>query len=177
MTKDPRLAAYAKLKTEYQNKKWTPEEHVRLLTAIRAGFDAYTQARADLLDARKPTAKPTASPQPASRPALAPCPDCGHAVSRNAGACPNCGAPIVGAREALAAGAPLTTTQGTSKKLKAQTLLSALLFWSGAIWLVSATMAAPDAGSAEVSSTPSFMVALGLIWYIATRFRIWWHHK
>ena len=54
--------------------------------------------------------------------ALMNCPECDREVSTNAASCPGCGTPIAGAIESRAAGAPLTTIQETSKKLKKQTL-------------------------------------------------------
>ena len=68
--------------------------------------------------------------------ALTQCPDCGKEVSTSAVACPNCGAPIAGASEAKAAGAQLTTTQATSKKIKTQQAISAIMFLVGMVWLI-----------------------------------------
>lgn len=64
--------------------------------------------------------------------ALISCPDCNTQVSDMAPACTKCGRPIgAAAKETVAAGAHLTTTQGTSKRLKAHILIAAVLFWGG----------------------------------------------
>ena len=66
--------------------------------------------------------------------ALSKCPECGGAVSSAAPTCPHCGYPI--AREGQAAGAPLTTIQVTSKRLKIHTILSSILTIFGFIMFV-----------------------------------------
>lgn len=107
--------------------------------------------------------------------ALIECAECKKEVSNKAASCPHCGAPIATASEARAAGAKLTTTQGTSKKLKLQTLLSGLIFWLGVIWAVTIyTVAEPENYS---DGTPGVVIAIvAFIWYLVTRVRIWWHH-
>lgn len=108
--------------------------------------------------------------------ALINCPDCNNQVSTSAVACPQCGAPIAEARQAQAAGSQLTTTQETSKKLKLHTLISVGLIVVGLMVLaLSASNARINGG--EPSQFPALMIVVGLVWYIATRFRIWWHHK
>lgn len=87
-------------------------------------------------------------------------------------ACPQCGAPIAGASEAKAAGASLTTIQETSKRLKLHILLSVVVFCASLIWMFAAAGV-----SDEDAILPTFVVGFSLSWYIATRFRIWWHHK
>jgi len=105
------------------------------------------------------------------------CPECKAQVSSTAEACPHCGAPIAGAKEGRAAGAPLTTVQETSKKLKLQIIFSAIIFWVGAIWLFAESNAAKDNATLEPSVTPPLLILVGLMWYLITRFRIWWHHR
>jgi hypothetical protein len=73
----------------------------------------------------------------------------------------------------LAAGAPLTTVQETSKKLKMHIIIASAFFWIGVIWLF--TSATSVGGKASVAA--SYLTLIGLVWYIVTRFRIWWHHK
>jgi uncharacterized OB-fold protein len=106
--------------------------------------------------------------------ALTTCPDCGKSVSTSAVACPGCGAPVAIAAEARAAGTPLTTTQLTSKKFKAQKLISVSMFLIGIIWLFGAISEEPVEDSAVM--IPAWMVLIGLVWYIIVRFRSWWHH-
>lgn len=107
--------------------------------------------------------------------ALTKCSECGNQVSDRAAVCPGCGVAIAAAEEYRAAGAHLTTIQGTSKKLKMHTLLSGLLFVMGLVFMFSM----PEAATAEESPTPIpvLMVVAGLAWWLVTRFRIWWHHK
>ncbi len=101
------------------------------------------------------------------------CPECKKRVSDTATACPHCGAPITGAREGTAAGAPLTTVQETSKKFKLQILLAALAFWGGLVFLFQGN----DTAEGAANIWPMIAMLFGLIWYIATKFRVWWHHK
>ena len=103
------------------------------------------------------------------------CSECGREVSMNAAACVGCGNPIAARSETMAAGAPLNTIQETSKKFKAQILISLALLFTGLVMLFSIT-GDPDA-AADKATIPSFMFIGGLIWYIVTKFRIWWHHK
>ena len=107
--------------------------------------------------------------------ALIHCPECNHQVSDTAAACPSCGAAISSAKESKAAGATLRTVQLTSKKLKLQSLISAVLAVIGFIWLMIATNTAPE--GEELSAWPSLLLTVGVIWFLVTRVRIWWHHK
>ena len=101
--------------------------------------------------------------------ALTQCPDCDKQVSTSAVSCPNCGAPIAAAKETEAAGAPLTTTQLTSKKLKGQQLIATLMVIVGSIWIFSS----PESGA----GLPAFIALVGLVWFIVIRIRTWWHHS
>ena len=105
--------------------------------------------------------------------ALVACPECAREVSDKAQNCPGCGVSISDAKETAAAGARLHTVQETSKRLKLHQLLSIAALVIGAVWMF--------AGMGDEASEPSGGAALlataGLIWYIVTRFRIWWHHK
>ena len=107
--------------------------------------------------------------------ALIQCPDCDKQVSTSAQSCPGCGAPIASARESQAAGAQLTTTQLTSKKLKMHTAISVLAVIIGAVWMMVQVEAMKQGG--EASATPTLLLVFGFIWFIVTRIRIWWHHK
>ena len=103
--------------------------------------------------------------------ALISCPECSKEVSNSAPSCPNCGVGIASLKEAKAAGAPLTTVQETSKKLKLHTLISILAIIIGVVWWIGT----PEGN--EPSGIAILLVAGGLVWYLVTRFRIWWHHK
>lgn len=107
--------------------------------------------------------------------ALIQCPECGHKVSKNATSCPNCGEPVIGARETRGAGTPLTTVQATSKRFKVHKIISSVLFWSGVLWAVGigAQVGEPDP---EALNKPALLMAIGFIWYLVTRLRVWWHH-
>lgn len=105
--------------------------------------------------------------------ALVSCAECGREVSDKAQSCPGCGAGISDAKETAAAGARLHTVQETSKRLKLHQLGSIAMLVIGGVWIF--------AGMGDEASEPSGVAALlatgGLVWYIVTRFRIWWHHK
>lgn len=107
--------------------------------------------------------------------ALIACPECANKVSDAAPSCPTCGVAIAAAAESRASGARLTTTQTTSKKLKAQTLISVALIIVGIFGLFSS--ANDPAWADNPSLWPGLFLTAGFIWYIVTRVRIWWHHK
>ena len=107
--------------------------------------------------------------------ALVSCHECSNKVSNTASACPRCGAPVSEAAGSKAAGAPLTTVQETSKKLKMHILIASVLFWVGVIWFFIQANMVNEGG--EITGTPAAMIFGGMIWYFVTRFRIWWHHK
>jgi DNA-directed RNA polymerase subunit RPC12/RpoP len=109
--------------------------------------------------------------------AMVKCGECGAEVSSKAPACVKCGAPI--AAESQAAGAALTTTQGTSKKLKALTLLAWVMIIAGVVMFSTAlpdreTAAAGEA--AEPPMTAALLFVAGILLWIITKFRRWWHH-
>ena len=103
--------------------------------------------------------------------ALITCPECEHRVSSTATACPNCGAPIAQAKEGRAAGAPLTTVQETSKKLKLQVLVASLAFWIGVVWYF-ATL-----NGSKVDGWAVVLIFVGVGMYLSAKLRIWWHHR
>lgn len=113
--------------------------------------------------------------------ALVTCPDCSNQVSDSAPACPKCGRPFgAPARETATLGVPLTTTQGTSKRLKGHILISALLFWGGMLTMCSTVQSrAPgqQASASGIAVAASLAMMAGLIWYVVAKARIWWHHK
>jgi len=101
--------------------------------------------------------------------ALINCPDCRAQVSDRAGACPRCGHPIAIARESAGAGTALTTIQGTSKRLKAHTAISATA-------VILSMFGAALSSSAAWKGFWVLAAVGGLAWFIVTRVRIWWHH-
>lgn len=102
------------------------------------------------------------------------CLDCGHSVSDRAPACPNCGAPITakGPGEAKP-----VVTELTSKRLKRQVLLSALTIVVGVVWVFSVLGASNSSSGAGSSTIGALLILTGLVWFAATRIRIWWQHK
>ena len=112
--------------------------------------------------------------------ALIKCSECGREVSDKAESCPQCGAPIASALETEAAGIKLRTIQQTSKRLKMQILISAALFWGGIVWMIVVASSASRAGvppSRVATVIATLMILAGLVWYVVTKLRVWWHHK
>lgn len=101
--------------------------------------------------------------------ALINCPDCEQQVSENAPACPKCGSPIAGVKEAAGSGvAQLTTTQGTSKTIKMHTMLASLLVIGGFGLIFT--------GNQDMYGLAGGMLTIGIVWYLVARFKKWWHH-
>jgi hypothetical protein len=64
----------------------------------------------------------------------------------------------------------LVTTQGTSKALKTQQAIGGAVFALG--------MLTTFAGmGSELAQVGVFIMVIGIVWYIAARTRIWWHHE
>ena len=64
-------------------------------------------------------------------------------------------------------------TQRTSKPLKAQLLISAMLFWFGLLsWFL------PHGQTPEIAGLPwsSAAAITGAVWYVITKMVIWWEH-
>lgn len=67
-----------------------------------------------------------------------------------------------------------TTTQRTSKPLKAQLFLSLfLILFGGMSWFL------PYGHSTEIAgmSWTAFAVLAGAVWYVITKLFAWWHHE
>lgn len=95
------------------------------------------------------------------------CPDCNTEVSDRAPACLKCGAPIASAKEVSAVGTKLTTTQSTSKQLKLESLIASAVLIAGVLITIASSGPSPFG---------ALVIFIGLIWFIVTRIRIWWHH-
>lgn len=107
--------------------------------------------------------------------ALIQCPECGAQVSSSAGSCPKCAYPIAGGGSTQAHGGKVQTIEQTSKPLKLQALLSALLTTVGfAVLLVALGLGPQPSGLVLALGTLSFVG--GLIWFTFVRLLIWWHH-
>ncbi len=64
-----------------------------------------------------------------------------------------------------------TTVERTSKQLKLHQVVSVLFIIVGGVWVYSASNAGTSPG------VGAWFLGIGLVWYIVTRIRIWWHHK
>jgi L-lactate permease len=102
--------------------------------------------------------------------ALIKCPECQTEVSSLATACPKCAAPIAQIAAAKAVGQQVTTTERTSKRIKKHALLSALLLIFGFIMVIGA------GESNGMRTIGALIAAVGLVWFLTTRVRGWWHH-
>ncbi len=111
--------------------------------------------------------------------AMTQCRECTHPVSSLASSCPHCGCPVSSAAEAAAIGTQSTTIQQTSKRLKMHTILALLMIITGLL-MVMQSPSTPENNQGIFGfspSLPALTVFSGIIWYIVTRCRIWWHHK
>ena len=107
--------------------------------------------------------------------ALISCPECGREISSAAPACPGCGAPIATAQSMQTIGVPVTTMQETSKRLKGHTVLASLMVGVGVLW---GSASSPTSADHWLSSVgPTLMILGGLVWYLVTKVRVWWHHR
>lgn len=109
--------------------------------------------------------------------ALIKCPECGTEVSDKAEKCPKCAYPINTQIKDK-----VQTIELTSKKYKGQLVLSVLLLSLGLfISLAAAGLAATGGGGTTLQALLAFigipLMVVGLIWYIITKIRIWWHHE
>lgn len=107
--------------------------------------------------------------------ALINCPECNREISSSAATCPGCGTPIAAAADTLATGTQTTTIQETAKKFKLHLLGAWALFIGGWIWIFKAVGAAKD--GIEPPGYVGLPVVIGFLWWVVTKFRIWWHHR
>ena len=70
----------------------------------------------------------------------------------------------------------ITTIQETGKRLKLHTIGAVIMLVVGLLWFFEnvATMSMTNEPPSKIATT---LMVSGFIWYIITRFRIWWHHK
>lgn len=101
--------------------------------------------------------------------ALIKCTECGKQISDQAASCPGCGAPV-GVRKDPE---PIRTIQETGKPLKKQILLSVLLCIVSMIVMIYGSVD----NNGPVATFGGVAMFLSGVWFIATRIRIWWHHK
>ena len=65
------------------------------------------------------------------------------------------------------------TIQETSKKLKVHILISAFIFWIG----VGLMIGGVNILDTNIVIFSILIIAIGFIYYIVTKIRIWWNHK
>lgn len=78
-------------------------------------------------------------------------------------------------KQASSAEVQVTTIQETGKGLKLQIMLSVGMIIVGMIWLFSDFKNLDP--EKDTFLAPSLVTLVGLVWYLVTKFRIWWHHK
>lgn len=107
--------------------------------------------------------------------ALIKCSECGNEISDKAESCPKCGNPIVQQRNINNTGVNVHTIQETSKKFKKILLLSWILMILGGVSFFSQTGSGikPE----DISVIPIYVLLVGMILYIYSKFQIWWNHK
>jgi len=96
------------------------------------------------------------------------CGECKKQISDKATACPHCGAPVA----AATLGTSVQTIERTAKRLKLNTLLSAICCVVGIIIMANGDSRA-DSAAGPIGLLVLFV---GLIWFVVTRIRIWWNH-
>lgn len=112
--------------------------------------------------------------------ALIECGECHGDVSDKAASCPHCGAPVMQLAEVVDTGDRLTTTQQTSKQLKEQVLWAYLMMAVGVGMLVLMPLWLNAKGVAPTPysyGTGGAILALGVLWQVVNKIRIWWHHS
>ena len=105
--------------------------------------------------------------------ALTKCPECSNQVSDKAENCPKCGFPLTRPGLTEAHGGKTQTTEKTSKKYKSQELMCALLGI--------ASLALVFVGALSTSTAIIVLggvgIACAVVWGIAVRVQVWWHHE
>jgi len=110
--------------------------------------------------------------------ALIKCPECSKEVSDEVSTCPHCGTPIVTATELEAVEEPPLEIQETSRDLnKNQRLIAASLFFCGIILLLKFSFTASESRLPGLALVSVLMTVSGIIFYVVTKIRIWWHQK
>ena len=94
------------------------------------------------------------------------CRECRGLVSTEAVACPHCGAPV----STRAVGTAIQPIERTAKSLKSRVVISLLCFLVGVIWAITATNTGAN------RTWPLLLCLFGLLWFLETKARIWWHH-
>ena len=102
------------------------------------------------------------------------CPECGHRVSDQAAACPQCARPMRQAPTVIVDPyrEPVQTIQRTSKKYKGFMLAGVLIFFVGCgmfVENVSTAGARPDPSNIVIA-------AAGIILFAWARVAAWWNH-
>jgi len=70
---------------------------------------------------------------------------------------------------------PADEIPAANKRLRAHILFAAILFWSGLVWFVVETARGHATGGMQgASMLPVFCYTSGALWYVVTKWRIWW---
>ncbi len=99
--------------------------------------------------------------------ALIKCSECGAEMSDLANACPKCAFPIKPNN--------VQTIEQTSKRLKLYYILSVFLILIGA--MLSLNGCSSDSSESNNIGFGGLLLIIGIIFFIVTKFRIWWNHK
>ena len=95
------------------------------------------------------------------------CTECKSQISDKADACPNCGNPI----NQKNAENSIQTIQETGKSLKLHYILSISL------WLIGFFTAMLSERKSLLFYTGIAIFAIGVLWFLITKFRMWWNHR
>lgn len=71
---------------------------------------------------------------------------------------------------------PLNTIQETGKRLKLHLVISGGVFWVS-LAMIFIGLNDYRSNNEDISPAWLFLVLGSLAWYIATKIRVWWHHK
>lgn len=127
--------------------------------------------------------------------ALISCPECGYKVDDSAPVCPQCGQPM--SRENERSGASHTTIEAAAKRLRRHFIAANIIMLSSLVWLavqayfllppgffaqevtpdeaISALTRGETATPDPLLVPPLATLAIGIIWNIVTKARIWWY--
>jgi len=103
------------------------------------------------------------------------CPFCGEEIKSTAKKCKHCGEFLSDMNEVSSPPDKVQTIERTSKKYKLQLLLSTLLTFVSLFRLFGACVNVSVGLDGHVGIW-GFGFIIGLIWFCAVRFNIWWHH-
>ena len=98
--------------------------------------------------------------------ALITCPDCKKEISESAPTCPHCGRPMKPATQ---------TIEETAKQYKIHIAASVVSMIVG-VMIIYMSISKMGNISTKGAIFGAIITMIGLIWYIATKIEVWWHH-